>query len=200
MDRSRPLTVSRRPYTHAMAANSPRRIRVVGVSGSGKTRLAAAVARRLGVSHLELDAIFWDADWTFRDADKARELVERFVEDHPEGWVADGNWTTRLDGQLHPPAGADLAVWLDHPRWLVMQRVVRRTVWRGITRQALWHGNRERPASWLSRDPEQNIILWAWTAYHGTRDRYLPMIDEPWLVRLSGRRQVARWLDSLPRG
>lgn len=181
-----------------MPPPAPRRIHVVGVSGSGKTRLGAEIARRLGVEHLELDAVFWDAGWTFRDQDEARQLVRRFVATHPDGWVADGNWTTRLDGMLQPPAGADLVVWLDHPRWLVMARVLRRTVRRGITRQELWHGNRERPASWFSRDPEQNIILWAWTAYAGTRDRYLRMLGLPWFLRLSGRRQVARWLRSLP--
>ena len=183
-----------------MPATASQRIRVVGVSGSGKTRLAADAAARLGVAHLELDAVFWDADWTFREADQARELVRRFVAEHPDGWVADGNWTTRLEGLLQPPVEADLVVWLDHPRWLVMARVVRRTLWRGITRQALWHGNIEHPASWLSRDPEKNIILWAWTAYPGTRERYLRVAGESWLVRLSGRRQVTRWLDSLPRG
>ena len=106
-----------------------------------------------------------------------------------------GSGKTRLATEI-----ADLVVWLDHPSWLVMARIVRRTARRGITRAEPWHGNRERPASWFSRDPEQNIILWAWTAYPGTRDRYLRFLDQPWFVRLSGRRQVARWLDSLPRG
>jgi adenylate kinase family enzyme len=183
-----------------MATITPQRIHVVGVSGSGKTRLAAAVADRLGVTHLELDAVFWDADWTFRDVGEARSELRRFIAEHPDGWIADGNWTTRVGELMQPPTGVDLVVWLDHPRWLVMTRVLRRTLRRGITRQELWHGNRERPSSWLSRDPEQNIILWAWTAYQGTRERYLRMVGEPWCVRLSGRRQVARWLASLPQG
>lgn len=183
-----------------MPTTTPRRIRVVGVSGSGKTRLAAGIADRLGLAHLELDAVFWDADWTFRDVGEARALVLGFVARHREGWVADGNWTSRLGDLLQPPTGADLVVWLDHPRWLVMTRVLRRTLWRGLTGKELWHGNRERPSSWLSRDPQKNIIYWAWTAYQGTRDRYLAMVGEPWCVRLSGRRQVARWLASLPQG
>lgn len=39
------------------------RIVVVGTSGSGKTTLARDLARRLGFSHIELDALNWEADW-----------------------------------------------------------------------------------------------------------------------------------------
>lgn len=177
--------------------SSPRRIRVVGVSGSGKTRLAAAAADHLGVAHLELDAIFWDRDWTFRDLAQARALVADFVADHPAGWVADGNWSTRLAGLLDPPEGCDLVVWLDHPRWLVMSRVVRRTLWRGLSRRALWHGNRERVGNWLSRDPEQNIMLWAWQQHGVMRERMQPRVGQPGYLRLRGQRAVRRWLRSL---
>jgi adenylate kinase family enzyme len=176
----------------------PRRIRVVGVSGSGKTRLARALAGRLGLAHLELDAVFWDADWRFRDLGQARALLDDFVAAHPGGWVVDGNWTSRLEGRLEPPDGVDLVVWLDHSRPLVMWRVVTRTLRRGLTRQELWHGNRERPASWLSRDPEQNIMLWSWTTHATTRARLAPRVGTPGFLRLAGRRQVAAWLRSLP--
>ena len=177
----------------------PRRIRVVGVSGSGKTHLAARVAARLRIAHLELDGVFWGSDWTLRNPEDARNEVREFVGQHPEGWVADGNWATPLDGLLDPPGGADLVVWLDQPRWLVMARVLRRTLRRGLTREELWHGNRERPASWFQPDPEKNILLWAWTAYDRTRDRYLALVGAPWFLRLEGPREVARWLESLPR-
>jgi len=181
-----------------MPDTTPRRIRVVGISGSGKTRLAGDIAERLGVAHLELDAVFWDADWTFRNLEQAHSRLDDFLAAHPGGWVTDGNWTTRLDGRLDPPDGCDIVVWLDHPRWLVMSRVVRRTLWRGITRQELWHGNRERPANWLSRDPELNIMVWAWTQYDGSRAKLLPLVGTPGFVRLRGRRAVRRWLSSLP--
>src|SRR6476619_989744 len=61
--------------THSTAASVPRRLRVLGTSGAGKSRLAARVSEVLGVPRLELDAVFWDADWTYRDLDEARSLV-----------------------------------------------------------------------------------------------------------------------------
>lgn len=153
--------------------HSPRRIRIVGASGSGKSHLAVRVAARTGLARLDLDAVFWDAGWTHRDLDEARLLVDEFIAAHPEGWVADGNWTNRLDGLLAPgtPGGADVMVWIDHPRHVVMRRVITRTVRRGILREELWHGNRERISSWLRWAPEQNIMRWAWTSYPRVRER-----------------------------
>lgn len=178
-------------------ASHARRIRVVGISGSGKTTLAREIARRTGLPHLELDAAFWDAEWTFRELEEAHAVIDRFVDAHPDGWVMDGNWTSRLGSRLDPGAagGADLVVWLDHPRRVVMARIIRRTLRRGIVREELWHGNRERPSTWLSRDPERNIIRWTW-AHHGTvRQRMAERIAAGWpVVRLTNRREVAAWL------
>ncbi|MFI6433366.1 AAA family ATPase [Rhodococcus oryzae] len=186
--------------THSTAASVPRRLRVLGTSGAGKSRLAARVSEVLGVPRLELDAVFWDADWTYRDLDEARSLVRDFTAEHPNGWVIDGNWTSRLDGLLDPgtPGGADAVVWLDHSRPVVMGRVIRRTLRRGLLREELWHGNRESPLSWVKRNPHDNIILWAWTQHAVTRQRMAARVASGWpLIRLVGQREVDAWLRSL---
>lgn len=173
---------------------------MVGTSGAGKTHLAARIAEELALPRLELDAVFWQAGWTFRDLDEARGEIRAFVAANPDGWVADGNWTSRLDGLLDPgtPGGADVVVWIDHPRPMVMRRIVWRTLRRGIRRQVLWHGNRERPSMWFKRDPHENIMLWAWTQYGEVGARMRERIDAGWpVVRLSGQRQVDAWLASL---
>jgi adenylate kinase family enzyme len=180
----------------------PSRLRIVGTSGAGKTTLARQVAARTGLPHLELDAVFWDAGWQRRDLDEALGIVREFAAAHPGGWVADGNWSTPLNGLLDPgtPGGADAVVWLDQPRAVVMRRVVGRTIRRGVLREQLWHGNRERMSDWLRWEPERNIMRWAWTSHPRTRARMLARIaaGEP-IVRLQGQRDVDAWLSTLPR-
>ena len=176
------------------------RIRIVGTSGSGKSVLAERVAARTGLARLDLDATFWDADWTFRDLDEARDLVRAFVAAHPEGWVADGNWNTRLGDLLAPgtPGGADTVVWLDLPRHRVMRQVVVRTLRRGLRREELWHGNRERLGNLLRVDPAHNIVRWAWTSHPDNRAQMRQRIAAgEAIVRLRDRAEIDAWLASL---
>lgn len=175
----------------------PRRVRVVGNSGSGKTTFAIALASRLGLAHLELDEVFWDADWTLRDPAEARVLLAGFLGSAGrDGWVIDGNWNRKLDGMLD---GADRVVWLDYPRRVIMPRVLRRTISRGITGRPMWHGNTERLSNLVRRDPEQNIVLWSWTQHTAYRERYrqLAASGAP-VLQLDGPRAARRWLESLP--
>jgi adenylate kinase family enzyme len=171
---------------------------VVGTSGSGKSRLGAAAARRLGIPHLQLDSIHHLAGWQQAPDQEFLAALDRFVTGPGrDGWVIDGNYQSRT-GHLEP----DLVVWLDHPRGLVMAQLVGRTLRRGVRREELWNGNRERPRTWLSRDPEQNIVLWAWVTHGRYRAGYeaaMAAAAVPW-VRLSGRRAVRRWLDGLGPG
>lgn len=183
-----------------MTPHTPSRLRIVGTSGSGKSQLARTVARARGLPLLELDAVFWAAGWTYRDLEEARETVRTFAAGHPEGWVIEGNWTSRLDGLLEPgtPGGADAVVWLDHPRSLVMRRIVARTLRRGIRREELWHGNRERISSWVRWAPEENIVRWAWTNHPVLRARMEERIAAGMpVVRLRGQREVDAWLAAL---
>jgi len=167
---------------------------VVGNSGAGKTTFARDLAGRLGVPALELDAIFWDAGWTKRDPDEARGAIRDALAGAPDGWVVDGNWTSRVGDTLD---GAEAWVWLDYSRRVVLPRVVRRTLRRGVTRAELWHGNREDLRSLLSRDPHTNIVAWSWTAHRPTRERYAELARTEPVIRLRTPREARRWLDAV---
>lgn len=178
-------------------SEQPRRLRVVGNAGAGKTTFAIALASRLGLAHLELDEVFWDANWTLRDPDEARTLLADFLGGAGrDGWVIDGNWNRKLDGTLD---NADRIVWLDYPRRVILPRVLRRTISRGITGRPTWHGNTERLSNLLRRDPEQNIVLWSWSQHAAYRERYRQLAagGAP-VLQLDGPRAARRWLESLP--
>jgi len=172
------------------------RVRVVGNSGAGKTTFARRVAARLGVAYRELDDVFWDEGWTQRAPDDGQEILREFLAGPGrDGWVVDGNWNSRIGDVL---AGADAVVWLDYPRRVVMPRVVWRTVARGITRRELWHGNRERLGNLLRRDPQENIVAWAWTQHDAYREQYAALArSDPRVIRVTSPRAARRWLDNL---
>ena len=176
----------------------PRRIAVVGNSGSGKTALAAEIAVRLGCPHIELDGIHHRENWTPIERDEMRRIVAGYLEG--DSWVVDGNYQSLVQDLVL--ASADTVAWLDLPRRVVMFSVTRRTIGRMARRRELWNGNRERFRNLFRTQPEDNIILWSWTQHEKRRQQYLAASEDPtnshldW-VRLESRRAVREWVLSL---
>jgi adenylate kinase family enzyme len=166
-----------------------RRVLVAGPSGAGKTTLAATTAAALGLTHVEVDALFHGPGWTPRPSFVAD--VERLAAG--EGWVTEWQYGAVRDLLA---ARADLLVWLDLPRALVLHQVVRRTVVRRVRRQALWSGNLEPPL-WTVLTDREHIVRWSWAthAVAATRVRALrERRPELPVVRLRSRREVRRWV------
>ena len=173
-----------------------RRVSVAGISGSGKTTLAGALAAKLGVPHVELDALHHDANWQPASAELLRSRVEAALAAAPDGWVADGNYESKLGDLV--VSRADTFVWIDLPLPLALWRIALRTAARLIRRTELWNGNRETLRnSILARD---NLFSWA-VKSHRRKRRELPSIGErhPHLtvVRLRSPRAVAQFLESV---
>jgi adenylate kinase family enzyme len=156
-----------------------RRISVVGISGSGKTTVAARLAAGLTVPHLELDGVFHQPGWQPLPLADFRAAVADFAAG--DGWVIDGNYRAVQDLVW---ARADTVVWLDPPRWRVMSQLAARTLGRMARRTELWNGNRESWAGLFRADPEQSILRWAWTRHGPTRDRYRRARADPANARL----------------
>jgi len=172
-----------------------RRVSVVGTSGSGKSTLARELAGILGVPHLELDAVHHQPGWAPLPTDEFRRIVAARAA--AGGWVIDGNYGRVRDLVW---ARADTVVWLDLPKRTVMRQVVWRTLRRVALRRELWNGNRERWRNFLTWNPEQSVISWAWHKHAPDHAKYAAAAADPAsahlrFIRLASRRDVARFLD-----
>jgi adenylate kinase family enzyme len=163
-----------------------RRIAVIGAAGAGKSTLARSLSLRLGVRHVELDALNWGPGWRGLSAeDPARfaEVVAAAVAG--EAWVTDGNYARGALPQILPRA-SDL-IWLDYGRWTVMGRVFRRSVRRALSGAELWPGtgNREDLGRWLRKD---HPLRWTWDTYLEANQRREALFADPALAHVRKHR------------
>lgn len=170
---------------------------VVGSSGSGKTTTAETIAQRLGIPHVELDALHWLPDWRERELDEFRGEVSQALAG-PD-WVVDGNYSKVRDISWRR---ADTLVWLDLPLPLVMARLINRTFQRWRKREVLWNGNRETlKGAFFSKD---SLVLWMLKSRRKHRRDYPRLVNEPQyahlkVIHLTSAAQVDAWLNSLGR-
>lgn len=172
------------------------RLSVVGSSGSGKTTVASELARRLGLVHIELDAIHWGPDWQEASALELRRRIEPQLEG--DRWVVDGNYGGKARDLVW--SHADTVVWLDLPRRNVMVALGRRTVRRIVRREELWNGNRERLRNLFTLDDHDNLLVWTWKHFSRYRSVYEAAMTDPGLdhlefVRLRSRRQISEFVE-----
>lgn len=170
-----------------------RRIAVVGVSGNGKTTLSRRLAAKLGVPHVELDALNHLPGWV-EESDEALRRKVSVVMDASEGWVLDGSYMGKLgDLVLHR---ADTLVWLDQPLPFVLRRLVGRAVRDIVTKRDLFNGNRQ---SW-------RLAFWGRESLVGFAIRMHFLRRKTWparfavsglnVVRLRSPQEVERWLEA----
>lgn len=114
----------------------------MGGSCVGKTTFSARLAALLGVPHIELDALHHDPGWQEAPPDVFQARVRAAFAAAPGGWVADGNYRSKLGSLVLERA--DTAVLLEPPFLLTFGRALRRTIRRTIRREELWNGNREQ--------------------------------------------------------
>ncbi len=164
---------------------------MIGSTGSGKTAFSRALAQRLGVPHVELDALFWQPGWVMTSAPELREKVAAALVGND--WVVDGNYASRLGMSVLEQA--DEIVWLDLPLRITFWRLLRRTLQRLRTREVLWDGNRETfRRAFLSRN---SILLFALRTYRRGRRARAELVRGFPHVRLRSARQVGRYLDAI---
>jgi adenylate kinase family enzyme len=172
------------------------RIAVVGVSGSGKTTLAQTLAKWLTIPHIELDSLYWEANWRPAALDVFRARLEPRVV--APAWVTDGNYRQVRDLVW---SRATALVWLDYPLPLILWRLTYRTVSDVLTLRLISNKNRQSLTNlFFTRD---SLFYYALRSHSRHRREYPVLLSSPeynhlHAIRLRDPRETQTWLNSIP--
>jgi len=172
----------------------PARVVVVGMTGVGKSTLAERLAARLDAAFVELDALFWDPDWTAAAPEVFRGRVAAATAG--AAWVVAGNYSAVRD-LVWPRATA--IVWLDYRLSLALRRLTARTVRRAVTREVLWNGNVEYLWQHGKVWSDDSLFHWLFRTYWRYRSEFPALFAEPahahlQVIRLRSPRETEAWL------
>jgi adenylate kinase family enzyme len=180
--------------------NSPfphRRVNVIGTTSTGKSTLAAELARRWGVNYVELDALYWEPNWIIAPLEVFRERVEAAT--RGDGWVADGNYRQARDILW---ARVEAILWLDYGFWVTLGRLVRRTWDRIFAQEELWNGNHENIWNQIKFWSEDSLFHWFFKSYWRRKREVPAWFEKPeyahlTVIRFRSPREAEAWLKSL---
>ena len=123
--------------------------------GGGKTALGKALAAKLGLPFVELDALHWLPDWHERPGEEFKQLVQETLDDLGGGWVVDGQYGGKLGSSVLERA--DTLMWLELPWRVVFWRTFKRTIRRARDKNLICGENVE---SWRLTFFSRHSILW----------------------------------------
>jgi adenylate kinase family enzyme len=169
-----------------------RRVLIYGVTGSGKTTLAARLAEASKIQWYAVDDLTWEPGWVAVATDEQRRRISQICQQAE--WILDTAYGTWVDVPLEH---AQLVVALDYPRWFSLQRLIRRTISRLFDRQPICNGNRESLRGLFSRDA---IIVWHFKSFTRKRQRIRQWSEDPAappVLRLTSSIQTEQWLAGL---
>jgi adenylate kinase family enzyme len=165
---------------------------IYGVTGSGKTTLAERLSGRTGLPWHSVDDLTHEPGWVEVADDEQRRRIAEICA-RPE-WILDTAYSRWRD---IPLSRAEVIIALDYPRWVSLQRLVRRTASRCWNRTPVCNGNIESLRTSLSRD---SIVLWHFRSFGHKRQRIRRWIDAPdgpRVIPFRHPRETDAWLASL---
>jgi len=69
------------------------KIEIMGYSGSGKSTLCRKLSEKYNIPALHLDTVQFLPNWEVRSDEEKHNIVTTFLDNNPDGWAIDGNYT-----------------------------------------------------------------------------------------------------------
>lgn len=175
------------------------KINVVGTSGSGKSTLAHRLAQQLNLPYIQMDQLYWRANWQGTPDEDFFTRVREALAAHPRGWVLDGNYNRTRPIKWQE---VEYVVWLDYPLGRTFCQALRRAFTRAWRKTELWPGTGNRESFRQSFFSRESILLWTLKTWRSNRARYLADMQNPaWrhlrFVHLRSPAQAEAFLQSL---
>lgn len=140
-----------------------RRILIYGVTGSGKTTMAAWLSEKTGIPWTEIDLLMWNPGWELVPVDLQRERVAEICA--RDEWILDAAYAPWLDIPLER---VQLIIGLDYSRSRTFWQLLKRTVTRAIDKKEVCNQNVETFKGMFSRD---SILIWHFKSFARKRER-----------------------------
>ena len=171
------------------------RINVVGTSGSGKSTFSRRIAKKLNVPYIEMDSLFWQANWIESTDEEFFPKVKKAIAG--ENWILDGNYsrTNYIKWER-----VNMVVFLDLAFHIVLYRIISRSLIRGYKRQELWSGNKE--SIWRTLFTHESMIWYVIKTFYRNRKRYTSLFNNTdssqiQFIRLRSKKDVEDFILTL---
>ena len=158
------------------------KIHIIGCSGSGKTYLANALAKKYNIPHFDLDDIQWDNNaegyGTKRPLEERNALLQEILNNNE--WVIEGVYCAWVQQSFDE---ADKIYVLDMPRYLYKSRIIVRSIKRKL---GIQQGKRETLKS------VYNLLKWTETFQNKNLKEIKTILDkyENKVIWLSSKKDV----------
>ena len=158
------------------------KIHIIGCSGSGKTYLANALAKKYNIPHFDLDDIQWDNNaegyGTKRPLEERNALLKEILNNNE--WVIEGVYYAWVQQSFDE---ADKIYVLDMPRYLYKSRIIIRSIKRKL---GIQQGKRETIKS------VYNLLKWTETFQNKNLKEIKTILDkyENKVIWLSSKKDV----------
>lgn len=165
------------------------KIHIIGCSGSGKTYLATALAKKYNIPHFDLDDIQWDNNaegyGTKRPLEERNALLQEVLNNNE--WVIEGVYYAWVQQSFDE---ADKIYVLDMPRYLYKSRIIMRSIKRKL---GIQQGKRETLKS------VYNLIKWTETFQNKNLKEIKTILDkyENKVIWLSSKKDVGEIIKAI---